>query len=94
MIVTLDEVKQYLRVDYPDEDTLLESIISAAESLVADVARHTVEELHETCNDHIRISVLYAVAYLYEHREEADHHKLILNLRDMLFGVREEGLFG
>ena len=94
MIETLEEVKQYLRVDYPDEDTLLESISGGAESLVADVARHTVEELHSTCNEHIRLAVLYSIAYLYEHREEADHHKLVMNLRDMLFGVREEGMFG
>ena len=38
-----------------------------------------------------RISVLYAAAYLYEHREEADHHALTLTLRALLFGSRKEG---
>jgi hypothetical protein len=33
---------------------------------------------------------MYAVAYLYEHREEADHHELMLTLRAMLSGIREE----
>ena len=37
-----------------------------------------------------RIAVLYAVAYLYEHREEADHHELVTMLRSLLFGVRRE----
>jgi hypothetical protein len=37
-----------------------------------------------------RIAVLYTVAYLYEHREEADHQTLQLTLRALLFGIREE----
>ena len=32
-----------------------------------------------------------AAAYLYEHREEADHHQLVIDLRNLLFGVREPG---
>ena len=32
-----------------------------------------------------------AAAYLYEHREEADHHALNLTLRALLFGSRKEG---
>ena len=35
------------------------------------------------------VGILYAVAYLYEHREEADHHELTLTLRSLLFGIRE-----
>ena len=37
----------------------------------------------------VRIAILYAVAYLFEHREEADHYELDLTLRALLFGVRE-----
>ena len=37
----------------------------------------------------LRIAILYTVAYLYEHREEADHHDLILTLRNLLFAIRE-----
>ena len=35
-------------------------------------------------------AVMYTVAYLYEHREEADHHALTLTLRSLLFGGRKE----
>ena len=38
-----------------------------------------------------KMAVLYAIAYLFEHREEADHHALTLSLRSLLFGVRKEG---
>ena len=37
----------------------------------------------------LRVAILYAVAYLYEHREEADHHGLVLTLRNLLFAIRE-----
>ena len=36
-----------------------------------------------------KIAVLYTVAYLYEHRDNADHNKLNLTLRALLFGDRE-----
>jgi hypothetical protein len=29
------------------------------------------------------------VGYLYEHREEGDHHDLTLTLRSLLFAIRE-----
>lgn len=37
----------------------------------------------------MRVAVLYALGYLFEHREEADHHTLTLTLRSVLFAVRE-----
>lgn len=37
----------------------------------------------------LRGAVLFALAYLYEHREEADHHALTLTLRSLLFSIRE-----
>lgn len=37
----------------------------------------------------LRIGILYALGYLYEHREEADHHDLVLTLRSILTDVRE-----
>ena len=37
-----------------------------------------------------RIAVLYAAAYLYEHREQADHGELVGTLRSLLFGIRKE----
>ena len=37
----------------------------------------------------LRIAILYAVAYLFEHREEGDHHDLTITLRNLLFAIRE-----
>ena len=37
-----------------------------------------------------KVAILYAVAYFYEHREEADYKALTLSLRALLFGSRKE----
>lgn len=89
MLLPLDEVKKYLRVDYDDEDEIIAGFINTAEELVTDVARMSVGELPINENGSIRAAMLDTVAYLFEHREEADHHQLVLNLRYMLFGIRE-----
>lgn len=90
MLVTLEEAKSYLRVDSSDEDSLIEQIITSSEKLCADIARLNEDEvLQESAGT--KMAVLYAIAYLFEHREEADHHALTLSLRSLLFGVRREG---
>ena len=90
-MVTVEEMKQYLRIDFSEDDGLLGILISSAEELCASVTRIPLEEYRSLQNDHAKTAVLYAVAYLYEHREEADHHQLTLDLRSLLFGVRKEG---
>ncbi len=90
MIVSLEEMKNYLRVDYAEDDALIQRLISAAERLCMDVARvDDLEKLAE--DDNAKAAVMYTTAYLYEHREEADHHALTLTLRALLFGIRKEG---
>lgn len=89
MVVALETVKQYLRVDTADDDTLIFGIVQSAEEICRDILRVTPEE-SLTDIPEIEIAVLYATAYLYEHREEADHHALIISLRYLLGGGRKE----
>ena len=91
MIVTLDEVKAYLRVDYADEDTLLMSLLNSAHKICMDVARISEEADFSEDAERAKAAIMYAVAYLHEHREEADHNDLMLTLRALLFGIRREG---
>ncbi len=52
-----------------------------------------LEALRSTCRVAILYApILYALGYLYEHRDEADHKQLMLTLRSILFAVRE-GVF-
>jgi uncharacterized phage protein (predicted DNA packaging) len=94
MEVTLEEAKTYLRVSSSDEDELISNLITTATATVQDIARYSDEEWEsseETILIRMRIAILYTVAYLYEHREDADHNQLNLTLRALLFGVRKEG---
>ena len=89
MIVTLDEAKQYLRVDTTEDDALIEALIDAAGKRCLDISRRdTEEQLAQDRN--AKIAMLYTIAYLYEHREEADHNALNLSLRALLFSERRE----
>ena len=89
MAVTLEGMKNYLRVDYDEDDALIESMVRASEKICMDVARmDTLEEFSAVEN--AEVAVLYAAAYLYEHREEADHHAMMLTLRALLSGSRKE----
>lgn len=99
-LVTLEEAKEYLRVDSADEDAMTDILLSAAERMCADVARLSDEKWAAVDSDTedgsltpiretMKVAILYALGYLFEHREEADHHALTLTLRSILFAIRE-----
>ena len=99
-LVTLTEAKEYLRVDTADEDAMIGTLIATSGRLCADVARLTDERWEAVNSDSedasltpiretMKVAVLYTIGYLFEHREEADHHGLTLTLRSILFAIRE-----
>ena len=105
-LITLDEAKEYLRVDTADEDAVVGSLLFSAERLCMDVARLSPEQWADidsdaaeterytevelnTVRETVKVAVMYALGYLFEHREDADHHNLIIMLRSLLFAVRE-----
>lgn len=89
MLVPLAAVKQYLRIDGDEEDDLLTHFTETAEQICTVLLR--VKKLSKVEDQAIvLVAILYAVSYLYEHREEADHRGLALTLRSLLFGVRKE----
>lgn len=89
MTVTLEEMKQYLRVDFEDDDAIITALIAGAERLCADILR-AEDASALALAENGKVAVMYAVAYFYENREKADHHALALTLRSLLFGSRKE----
>lgn len=79
----LDIVKSYLRQDADDDDDLIEMFVDKAESKVMKIAGMSEEE-YVAAAKIMKLPVLYATAYFYEHREEADHKELDLTLRALL----------
>ena len=89
MIISLDEMKGYLRVDYDEDDSLIENLIESSTKLCIDISRvESEEELEKEPNS--KTAVMYACAYMYEHREEADYNDMLLTLRAILFGIRKD----
>ncbi len=91
MVVSLEEMKNYLRVDTSEDDNLISTLIQSAEKMCLAIARKEEDEIIKNGFKEYKVAVLYATAYLYEHREESDHHELTITPRSMLFGVRKAG---
>lgn len=89
MIITLAEAKEYLRVDTDDEDALITTLMTAAQNLCEDVSRLETADF-ESAGDVAKIAVLFTLGYFFEHREDNDAHKLTLNLRSLLSGIRRQ----
>ncbi len=89
-MISLDEMKNYLRIDFDDDDALLENLIVSSERLCMDIARIKSKAVFEK-KETAKIAVMYAVAYQYEHREDCDHHALAMSLRSLLSGIRKAG---
>ena len=87
-MVTLKEAKNYLRVDWEDDDKLILSLLATAKMLVKDVGRMD-EDAFTQNEDTVRTAMLFALGYLYENRSNPDYQKLTLNLRSILFAQRE-----
>ena len=90
-MVTLEEMKGYLRVNFEEDDAFIEGLIASSTKLCMDIARLDKKMFEKEASN--KIAVMYAVAYQYEHREEADHHQMLLTLRALLFGIREGDFF-
>ena len=87
-MITLKEAKNYLRVDYDEDDKLIQKLLSTSKQLVMDVGRMSEEDFSVN-EDTVRTAMLFALGYLYENRSNPDYHKLTLNLRSILFAQRE-----
>ena len=90
MIITLDEAKQYLRVDDDEDNTLITNLISSSEDLCEGILRCPISEF-TIIPEMVRQSVLYAVANLYENRENVDMKAVLDVMTRLLFAYRKDG---
>ena len=87
-MITLNEAKNYLRVDHEEDDKLILQLLDTAKCLVKDVGRMDEEKL--TLNEDItRTAMLFALGYLYENRSKPAYHAVTMSLRSILFAQRE-----
>lgn len=89
MIISLDDAKEYLRIDIDDEDSTIQTLLNSAQKLCMDVARIDDETKFDALGDIAKTAVLHALNYYYENRADADYLKLTKTLRSLLFSARE-----
>lgn len=59
--------------------------VNSDESVSEDYTEEALTHIREI----MKVAILYAVGYMFEHREKADYTELTLTLRSLLFAVRE-----
>lgn len=82
--MTLEEVKLYLKVENGEEDYLIEQLMATSQQLCEDILREG------STSEVLKTAILYGVAYLYEHREEANHKELKETLYHLLLADRKD----
>lgn len=87
-LLTLQEVKNFLRIDCDEDDALLSSLIITSRILVEDIIRSPIIEI-ETLPEPIKQAMLILIATLYEERQVFNNQKEGLNIIDTLDMVRK-----
>lgn len=94
-MLTLQETKDFLRLDGDDEDALVSSLIITAKELTEGVLRRKLTEFKEI-PETVHQAMLIVVATLYEERQVAkdksgvDIKETLDLVRRMLFAYRRE----
>lgn len=89
MVITLKEVKTYLRVDGDEEDMLITSFIIAAEEMCEGILRYSLDELTEV-PETVKQAIFYIVGQLYENREQVPIDEILEVIKCLLFNFRKE----
>jgi len=90
VLVTLEEVKLYLKVDGDEDNALISSFINASEELCENILRFPLSEL-VTIPESIRQAALYCIANLYEKREDLNMKEVINVMIGLLSPYRRDG---
>lgn len=86
-MISLQETKEFLRVDGDDEDALISSLIITAKVLVEDVLRRSLADF-AVIPEPIHQAMLIVTATLYEERQVTAESKSGVSLKDTLDLVR------
>lgn len=77
MILTVDEVKNHLRIQYDEEDALIEKLIAQAQAAAEDFCR---VQFGDDAPEPVRLAVLLMVSHYFENRDNPDR-QIYLTMR-------------
>ena len=89
MVVTLENTKEWLRVESNDEDALIGSFILAAEDIVEGILRFPLSDFADVIPEPVKHAIYFAASKLYEERNELDTESLNDVLKAILSSYRE-----
>ena len=89
MVVTVEDVKLYLRVENEEEDTLISTFINVSEELIEGILRYPISDF-ELIPEVIKEAVMYSVSNMYEKRENYDVKEVLEIITMLLFSYRKE----
>ena len=96
MIVTLDELKDHLRILTDDEDELLEGFLLQAQEAASNYCRVDWQNA-ETVPETVHLAVLLMASHFYENRDSADksaYTTMMMAFRMLLYPNRNpEAMF-
>ena len=88
-MVSLDEVKLYLRVDSNEEDGLITSFIEASIELCEGILRYSLTEFEEV-PELVKNAILYSTSNMYESREGEGIKTTLNTMKRLLSPYRKE----
>lgn len=90
MTVTLEKTKEYLRVESPDEDSLITGMITAAEDIVEGILRFPLSDFEQVPGT-VEQAVLFLTATLYENRETLSMEEALKTVLGLIAPYRKDG---
>jgi len=69
VIISVDQVKEHLRIQHEEEDSYIDSIIQQAQAAAEDYCRVSFED---GAPESVRLAVMLMVSHYYENRDNAD----------------------
>ena len=97
MILTVDEVKEHLRIEEDDEDEYIEGLIRKAQATAEDFCRVSFdpeegEDDEQSAPEPVRLAVLLMVSHYYENRdnpERAVYGTMRIAFENLLYPYRD-----
>lgn len=88
-MISLEEVKLYLRVEGDDEDELISSFLDASIDLCEGILRFSLDEFDEI-PDLIKNAVLFGTSVMYENRGEINIKGTLDTIKTLLSPYRKD----
>ena len=89
MVLTAEEVKAHLRIQYGDEDAYLDGLIRQAQAAAEDFCRVAFDDI---APEPVRLAVLLMVSHYYENRDNPDKQVYLamrLAFENLLYPYRD-----